>query len=85
MSLGDPETLGAHISQALEMVTLCASDPLCAEHHPWRDGITLHGASCHACMFAPETSCERSNKYLDRTVLVKTVADPEPIAFFPEE
>ena len=32
---------------------LCASDPLCAEHHPYRDGTTLHGAACHACMFLP--------------------------------
>lgn len=32
----------------------------------------LHGAACHACLFAPETSCERGNKYLDRGVLVDT-------------
>lgn len=81
VSLGDPHTLGIHIAQALEMVRLCASDPLCAEHHPWRDGITLHGASCHACLFAPETSCERSNRYLDRTLLVETVETAE-YAFF---
>ena len=62
------------------MISLCASDPLCAEHHP-RDGITLHGASCHACLFAPETSCERGNRYLDRTLLVDTLAGPGS-AFF---
>ena len=45
-------------------------DPLCAEHHPGKAGTSLHGASCHACLFASETSCERGNKYLDRTVLV---------------
>jgi hypothetical protein len=60
---------------------LCASDPLCAEHHPYRDGTTLHGAACHACLFLPETSCERGNKYLDRSVLVKTL-DKEDLAFF---
>ena len=27
-------TLGRHLQQALESVRLCASDPLCAEHHP---------------------------------------------------
>ena len=73
VSLGKPETLERHLDQALDNMRLCASDPLCAEHHPYRDGNTLHAASCHACLFAPETSCERGNKYLDRAVLVSTV------------
>ena len=60
---------------------LCASDPLCAEHHPIKDGLTLHGAACHACLFLPETSCERGNKYLDRSVLVSTVESGD-LAFF---
>ncbi len=34
---------------------------------------SLHEAACHACLFLPETSCERGNKYLDRSVLVPTV------------
>jgi hypothetical protein len=63
---------------------LCASDPLCAEHHPHREGVTLHGASCHACLFASETSCERGNKYLDRSVLVRTFG-PDQLAFFEPE
>ena len=54
---------------------------MCAEHHPYRDSLTLHGAACHACLFLPETSCERGNKYLDRSVLVKTVAK-DSLAFF---
>ena len=66
VSLGRPGTLERHLDQALDTVRLCASDPLCAEHHPYRAGTTLHAASCHACLFAPETSCERGNKYLDR-------------------
>ena len=73
VSLGKPETLERHLDQALDNMRLCASDPLCAEHHPYREGNTLHAASCHACLFAPETSCERGNKYLDRSVLVSTV------------
>ena len=81
VSLGEPETLERHLDQALDAMRLCASDPLCAEHHPYRDGTTLHAASCHACLFAPETSCERGNKYLDRSVLVPTV-DRDDIAFF---
>ena len=46
-----------------------------------QEGNTLHAASCHACLFAPETSCERGNKYLDRAVLVSTV-ERSDLAFF---
>jgi hypothetical protein len=81
VSLGEPRTLSRHLEQALEGLRLCASDPLCSEHHPYRDSLTLHGAACHACLFAPETSCERGNKYLDRSVLVPTV-EREKAAFF---
>ena len=48
---------------------------------PSQRGITLHAAACHACLFAPETSCERGNKYLDRSVLVPTV-ERDNLAFF---
>ena len=81
VALGEPKTLGRHLDQALEAMRLCASDPLCAEHHPIKDGLTLHGAACHACLFLPETSCERGNKYLDRSVLVSTVESAD-LAFF---
>ena len=81
VSLGEPAILERHLSQALDLMRLCSSDPLCAEHHPGKEGTSLHGASCHACLFASETSCERGNKYLDRTVLVPTV-DREEFAFF---
>jgi hypothetical protein len=83
VSLGEPDSLGRHLDQALEGVRLCASDPLCAEHHP-RESLTLHAAACHACLFAPETSCERGNKYLDRAVLVGTVQRSD-LAFFNED
>jgi hypothetical protein len=81
VGLGEPKTLGRHLDQALEAMRLCTSDPLCAEHHPYRDSLTLHGAACHACLFVPETSCERGNKYLDRSVLVSTVESAD-LAFF---
>jgi hypothetical protein len=75
-ALGETKKLGRHLDQALERVGLCASDPLCAEHLPNVD-TSLHGAACHACSFLPETSCERGNKYLDRSVLVATVERPD--------
>jgi len=71
--LGEPEHLGRQVQRTLEQMRLCTSDPFCAEHHPCRDGVTLHGAACHACLFAPETSCEHGNRYFDRAVLVETV------------
>jgi len=30
----------------------------------------LHGAACHCCCFASETSCEKANRYLDRRFLL---------------
>jgi hypothetical protein len=73
VSLGSQEQLGRHIDMALDQMRWCASDPLCSEHSPHTSSNALHGAACHACLFAPETACERGNKYLDRAVLVPTV------------
>jgi hypothetical protein len=81
VSLGAPEELSRHIETALEQMELCASDPLCAERAPTQEACVLHGAACHACLFAPETSCERGNKYLDRTLLVPTT-ERSDLAFF---
>lgn len=71
VELGEPETLGRLIDQALERASVCASDPLCSEHIP-SDDRTLHAAACHACTFVSETSCEKGNRYLDRAFLVNT-------------
>ena len=79
-ALGVPKKLGRHLDQAFERIAFCASDPLCAEHHPDVDA-SLHGAACHACSFLPETSCERGNRYLDRAVLIPTLENPA-VAFF---
>lgn len=77
VSLGETDTLGLHIAQALESAHLCANDPLCAEHIPGAQGHTIHAAACHACLFSPETSCERGNRYLDRATLAPTVEHEE--------
>lgn len=79
-TLGEPDKLGRHIKRALEKMSLCSSDPLCSEHAVG-GGDTLHGASCHACSFLPETSCERGNKYLDRATLIPTMERTD-VAFF---
>lgn len=77
VALGDPVTFGRILDQALEALRICASDPLCAEQPAFTDGRGIHAASCHACLFAPETSCERGNRYLDRSTLVKTFTDKD--------
>ncbi len=81
VSLGSAEQLGRHVDAALKGMEWCASDPLCAEHAPVTETSLLHGAACHACLFAPETACERGNKYLDRSVLVPTIECAD-LAFF---
>ncbi len=80
VELGKSGNLGRLLRQALARARICSSDPLCAEHEPDKDR-SLHAASCHACSFVSETSCERSNRYLDRALVVPTleVADA---AFF---
>jgi len=74
VQLGQPQPLGRLLDQALEEMRICGSDPLCAEHNPTGDGRGVHGACCHACLFAPETSCEKGNRFLDRAALVQTFA-----------
>lgn len=74
VSLGEPRRLGQILSQALESMRICTSDPLCSEHEPSKDGRTIHAACCHGCLFSAETSCERGNRYLDRSVLMNTFA-----------
>ena len=81
VSLGEPEPLGRLLGLALAEAGLCSADPLCAEHQPRQHSLTVHGAACHSCLFAPETSCERGNKYLDRSLLVEPVF-PAGRAFF---
>jgi hypothetical protein len=61
---------------ALDRMRLCSNDPVCADHDPsvTGDERSLNGAACHACLLIPETSCEARNVYLDRALLVETVA-----------
>jgi hypothetical protein len=65
------------LRSALERLSICSSDPVCADHEPDdRSGDrATHGAACHSCLLISETSCERRNQYLDRSLLVRTMAD----------
>ena len=79
IDLGTPERLGPLLQDALRDITRCSSDPLCASHDPKRHQ-SANGAACHACVLVPETSCEAFNSWLDRSLLVPTVATQE-VAF----
>ncbi len=79
--LGEPQQFGRLLGACLHEAEMCSSDPLCAEHDSSGSGHDLHAAACHACLFVPETSCERSNRYLDRAVLAP-VFGHEQGAFF---
>jgi len=82
VSLGDADTMGRLILEGLHRATLCSGDPLCAEHRADVDtGTSLHGASCHSCLFLPETSCGHGNRALDRAVLIPTLATSD-LAYF---
>ncbi len=80
VGLGKPDMLGRILAKALSRAETCSSDPQCSEHTPASDS-SLHGAACHACTFAAETSCEVGNRYLDRTLVVPTFAGKDA-AFF---
>lgn len=69
------------VSGALEDAQVCASDPFCADRKPSGTGTQLNGAACHACLLESETSCEAGNNYLDRAVVVRTLAN-EQTAYF---
>jgi hypothetical protein len=80
IDLGTPERLGGLLQDALRDITRCSSDPLCASHDPKRHQ-SMNGAACHACVLVPETSCEAFNAWLDRSLLVPTVATQD-VSFF---
>tara|TARA_R110000868_G_scaffold11516_7_gene56437 strand:+ start:37758 stop:39623 length:1866 start_codon:yes stop_codon:yes gene_type:complete len=61
---------------ALERLRVCSNDPVCADHQPDdRSGDrATHGAACHGCLLIAETSCELRNLFLDRSLLIQSVA-----------
>jgi hypothetical protein len=61
---------------ALARSAICSNDPVCADHEPDERGgdRATHGAACHGCLLIAETSCEVRNLFLDRNLLVATMA-----------
>ena len=81
VQLSEPERLHRILESALRRATRCSSDPLCAGRTPSDPEDFLHGAACHCCVMASETSCERANRFLDRRFLVNLPGD-EKLGFF---
>lgn len=68
--LSQPDLLTLIFRSALRHAGRCSSDPVCARREPHDPEDFLHGAACHCCLMVSETSCERSNRFLDRRFLV---------------
>lgn len=74
--------LRTHLERALASAERCSNDPVCAGHKP--DGPSdrkLEGAACHGCLFVAECSCERFNRFLDRALVIPTLATREAAYF----
>jgi plasmid stabilization system protein ParE/AraC-like DNA-binding protein len=73
--LAQPAELSRILRAAFSNARRCSSDPLCGEHSPMKTEDSLHGAACHACLFASETSCQRGNRFLDRRLIAPLSTD----------
>lgn len=70
VALSEPDKLQGIVRAALRRASRCSSDPVCAQRTPSDPEDFLHGAACHTCTFASETSCETANRFLDRRFLL---------------
>lgn len=83
VAMSEPARISATLQQALRRAQLCSTDPMCADHRAGEEDDTLHAAACHACLFAPETSCEHANRYLDRAAAVPILGSSDAAYFRP--
>jgi hypothetical protein len=82
VALSQPDRLAAIVTEALRGLTRCSSDPVCARRVPRDPEDFLHGAACHCCVMASETSCETANRFLDRRFVVSLPGDHAALSFF---
>jgi hypothetical protein len=81
VEMGSPQTLGRHMQQALENMRICA--PIRCVPNTGQISTGAAFTVLAAMPASPETSCERGNRYLDRSVLVNTFS-ARGTAFFDE-
>lgn len=73
---GKAERVAGLIDRAVNGAQWCSSDPLCISD--LMGAAASHSTSvCHSCSYAPETSCEAFNQYLDRGFIVGVEGSPE--------
>ena len=77
---GEAKRIGGIVTRAIRAIEWCSSDPLCISDMMGAEASYSHSA-CHACVLAPETSCENFNQFLDRGLLVGVPEAPD-IGFF---
>ena len=65
----DLEELNKIVNSAIFRATDCSSDPICIESEGQGVG-QLNLSACHSCALTPEISCELSNLYLDRKLVI---------------
>ncbi len=84
VALSEPKELQQLVDGALRRAARCSSDPVCAMRVPSDPEDFLHGAACHCCSFASETSCERANRFLDRRMVLNlpTSSGESDLGFF---
>lgn len=65
----DLRNLNNIVNSAILRASDCSSDPICIESEGQGVG-QLNLAACHSCALTPEITCELSNLYLDRNLIV---------------
>ncbi|MDR0990916.1 MAG: hypothetical protein LBL92_06125 [Propionibacteriaceae bacterium] len=82
VALSESERLAEIVNATLTAMRRCSSDPVCAMRVPKDPEDFLHGAACHCCVMASETSCEGANRFLDRRFVVPLPGQYAELAFF---
>lgn len=78
--MGQPGRFEGVLKGAIAAARWCSSDPVCIDSRgQGPDSCNL--AACHSCGLLPETACEEFNRFLDRGLVIGTLADPD-LGFF---
>ena len=75
--LGQPGHLERIVGEALHGAAWCSADPVCSDlaSQVGQGPDSCNLAACHSCALVPEPSCEISNRFLDRALVVRDVGD----------
>jgi hypothetical protein len=76
ISQGEADRFEGLVREAVNRFSWCSADPVCIESEA-SGADSLNLAACHSCALLPETSCEETNSFLDRALLVGTPDAPD--------